>query len=274
MSDLQTSFQGQRLQVKNLPTLPTALEEARRLANDPKTPVAKLAEVIGRDQALSSKVLKLVNSPTYGFPGRIASIQHALILIGFNVIKNLLFAATVFESVSKDMSGLWRHSAGCSVICKELGRLLGREDGDELFISGLLHDIGKVITVVQLPEAYQAIIRLVRKEDISYHEAEMRVLGIAHPHIGNWLLEQWNLPKNLRDAVAYHHHPTAAREHVTIASIVHLADFLVQLFEYGNGGDDHVPWLDPHALKHLKLTKHKLGMVVDSVGEILESENL
>ena len=270
MSDLQTSFHGQRLLIKNLPTLPVALEEARRLADNPKTTVAQLARVIERDQVLAGKVLKIVNSPTYGFPGRIASIQNALILIGFNVIKSLLISAVIFENVSSSMSDLWRHSAACSVVCKELGRLLSMDNGDELFIAGLLHDIGKVITAVQLPEAYKAIIRLAREENISYHAAETRVLGIAHPHIGAWLLEHWNLPVGLRHALAYHHRPSAAQEHMTVAAVVHLADFLIRLFECGSGGDDQVPVLDPHALKYLKLTHQKLGMVVDAVGEILE----
>ena len=270
MSDLQTSFQGQRLLQKNLPTLPVALEEARRLADNPKTTVAQLARVIERDQVLSGKVLKIVNSPTYGFPGRIASVQNALILIGFNVIKSLLISAAVFENVSSGMPELWRHSAGCSVVCKELGRLLGMDNGEELFIAGLLHDIGKVVTAAQLPEAYEEITHIVREEDISFHEAETRVLGIAHPHIGSWLLEHWNLPVNLRHALAYHHRPSSAKEYMTVASVVHLGDFLTRLFECGSAGDDQVPALDPYALKHLKLTHKKLGMLVDAVGEILE----
>jgi len=270
MSDLQTSFHGRRLLVKNLPTLPVALEEARRLADNPKTTVAQLARVIERDQVLSGKVLKIVNSPTYGFPGRIASIQNALILIGFNVIKSLLISAAIFEGVASGMPELWRHSSACSVVCKELGRILRMDNGDELFIAGLLHDIGKVVTLVQLPEAYQEIIRLVHEEDISFHAAETHVLGVAHTHIGAWLLEHWNLPVNLRHAVAYHHRPSVAREYITVASVVHLADFLTCLFECGSGGDDQVPVLDPHALKHLQLTHQKLAIVVDAVGEILE----
>jgi len=246
------------------------LEEARRLADDPKTTVAQLARVIERDQVLSGKVLKIVNSPTYGFPGRIASIQNALILIGFNVIKSLLISAAVFEGASTGMPDLWRHSTGCSIVCKELGRLLKLDNCDELFIAGLLHDIGKVITAVQLPEAYKEISRLAREEDISFFAAETRVLGIAHPHIGSWLLEHWNLPVNLRQALACHHRPTAIKEYMTVASIVHLGNFLTRLFECGSGGDDQVPVLDPHALKHLQLTHQKLGMVVDAIGEILE----
>jgi HD-like signal output (HDOD) protein len=274
MSDLQTSFQKQRILVKNLPTLPVALQEARRLADNPHTSVAQLAEVIGRDQVLSGKVLKIVNSPTYGFPGRIASIQNALVLLGFNVIRSLIISTVVFENMANSMMALWRHSVGCSVACRELGLLLKMKNVDELFIAGLLHDIGKVIIAVQLPEAQKEIERLVREEDIACCEAEERVLGMTHARIGSWLAEHWHLPANLRHALAWHHRPTNAHDHTMIASTVHLGNFLTCLFEFGSGGNDQAPLLSPHAFKHLGLNQQKLGMAVDTVGEKFEQEGV
>jgi HD-like signal output (HDOD) protein len=274
MSNLQTSFRNQMILIKNLPTLPVALQEARRLADNPKTTVAQLAEVIGRDQVLSGKVLKIVNSPTYGFPGRIASIQNALTLLGFNVVKSLIISTVVFENMSTGMMALWRHSVGCSIASSELGRLLKMGNADEFFIAGLLHDIGKVITAVQLPEARKEIEHLVRAEDITCRAAEERVLGMAHTRVGSWLAEHWNLPVSLRYALAYHHCPASAHDYITIASIVHIGDFLTRLFEFGNSGDDHAPMLDPHAFKHLGLNQRKLGIMMDAIGEKFEQEGI
>jgi HD-like signal output (HDOD) protein len=271
MSDLQTSFHEQRLQVKSLPTLPVALQEAMSLAENPNTTTAQLAAVIGRDQVLSSKALQMVNSAAYGFPGRIASIHHALVLLGFKIIRSLLLSAVIFESASDAMSGLWRHSSGCAFACRELGRLLKMDQNDDFFIAGLLHDIGKVITAVQLPEAHEETARLTREENILLYDAEERVLGITHSHIGAWLVEHWSLPVSLRHALAYHHSPAAApHDSMTLASVVHVGDFLACLFEYGNNGDDHVPLLDPHAFKHLELNQQRLAMVVDAIGETFE----
>jgi HD-like signal output (HDOD) protein len=270
MSDLQTSFQGKRLLLKNLPVLPAALHEAQRLADNPNTTLAQLAEVIGHDQALAGNVLKMVNAPTYGFPRRITSVQNALVLLGFHIVKSLLLSAVVFESASGDMSELARHSSGCAVACRELGRLLKMENTDEFFVAGLLHDIGKVVAAVQLPEAYEEILRLAREQDLVFLEAEERVLGMTHPHIGAWLAEHWNLPASLHQALAYHHRPASAPQSATIAYIVHVGNFLTCLFEYGNNGSDHVPSLDPHAFKHLDLNQRKLGMAVDVIGEIFE----
>jgi HD-like signal output (HDOD) protein len=274
MPDLQTSFREQRILMANLPTLPVALQEAMRLAENPRTTVAQFAEVIGRDQVLSGKVLKMVNSPTYGFPGRIASIQNALVLLGFNVVKSLIISTVVFENMANSMMKLWRHSAGCSIACSELGRLLKMENVEELFIAGLLHDIGKVITAVQLPEAQQEIDRLVREEDISCRKAEERTLGMTHSRIGTWLAEHWNLPATLRYALAYHHRPMRAHEYCTPAAVVHVGNFLTRLFDFGSGGDDHAPSLSPHALKHLGLNQQKLSMAIDTIGEKFAQEGI
>ena len=271
MADLQTSFNDQRLMEKNLPTLPLALQEALRLAENPKTSLVQLGDVIQRDQVLSGKALKMVNSPTYGFPGRIASIHNALVLLGFNVVKSVLISTVVFENTPTGMKELWRHSTGCSTACKELGKLLKVEDPNELLIAGLLHDIGKVVIAAQLPEAKKEIDRLVREDDIPLREAEKQILGLDHSRVSAWLAERWNLPLSLRSALAHHHHPMNSQNGITAAAIVHVGNFLTKLFEHGSGGDSHVPALDPHAFKHLGLNQQKLGMALDIIGEIFEA---
>jgi putative nucleotidyltransferase with HDIG domain len=270
MPDLQTTFNNRCLLAKNLPTLPVVLEEATRAADDPKTTLPQLADIIGRDQVLSGKVLKMVNSPTYGFPGRIASIQNALALLGLNVMKSLIISTAIFENLPAGMTELWRHSVGCSMACSELGRVLQSGNVDELFVAGLLHDIGKVITAVQLPEAREEITRLVLEEDLFYREAEMRVLGLDHSRIGAWLAEQWNLPANLRSAMNYHHRPLGDKNFTTVSCVAHVGDFLARLLEFGSGGDENVPILNPHAVKQLDLNQRKICRLVDTLGEKFE----
>ena len=142
-ADLKTSVKGQILQVKDLPTLPTALEEVRKLVEDPDSSTDQIAAVISKDQVLSAKVLKMVNSPIYGFPGRIGTIQHALVLLGFNVIRGIIISTSVFDMMQQAMKGLWEHSLGCSMASGIVARAAGFEDPEEYSVSGLLHEIGR-----------------------------------------------------------------------------------------------------------------------------------
>ena len=104
--DLRTKQKGQILAVKDLPTLPGVLHEVSILVEDPNSSTDQISKAISKDQVLSAKVLKMVNSPIYGFPGRIGSIQHALVLLGFNVIKGIIISTSVFDVMNENMKGL------------------------------------------------------------------------------------------------------------------------------------------------------------------------
>jgi hypothetical protein len=112
----------------------------------------------------------------------------------------------------------------------------------------------------------------VEEEDITCREAEQRVLGIGHTHIGDWLAEHWRLPAGLRYALVCHHHPASAKDCGITTAMVHIGDFLARLFEIGSGGDDHVPLLNPQVFRELRLNRRKLGMALDSTGERFEQE--
>jgi len=153
--DLKTSAKGQILSIRDLPTLPKVLDEVSRLVQNPNTSIEAIAKVISRDQVLSAKVLKMVNSPVYGFPGRISSIQHSLVLLGFNVIRGVIISTSVFDIMSKAMEGLWEHSVGCALATGLVARQAKLKDPEEFSVCGLLHDLGKVVAAVQLPELHK-----------------------------------------------------------------------------------------------------------------------
>lgn len=263
--DLSTSYKGRILEAKNLPALPAAVNEITRLMNDPNSSTEQIAKVIERDQALAAKVLKMVNSPIYGFPGRISSIKHTLVLLGVNVIKGIIISSAVFDSMNKSMLGLWEHSVACSLASVEIAKAAGLEHPEEYSVMGLLHDIGKMVFTMQIPEAKQEVDKLVKSEDILFREAEKRVLGFGHDKINEWLCEHWNLPLNLKEAMIYHHNPLAAKFHPEAASVVHLADFMARMFECGSGGDDNVPPLDALALRALNMNHTVIESVLDEL---------
>lgn len=265
--DLVTSYKGRILKAKNLPALPAALTEITRLMQDQNSSTEQIARVIERDQALAAKVLKMVNSPIYGFPGRISSIKHTLVLLGVNVIRGIIISSAVFDSMNKSMLGLWEHSVACSLASIEIAKAAGLEHPEEYSVMGLLHDIGKMVFTMQIPEAKQEVDALVKQEDMLFRDAEKHLLGFGHEKINEWLCEHWNLPLNLREAMIYHHTPMNAQFHPEAASVVHLADFMARMFECGFGGDENVTQLDPRALRILSfnhtLIENVLNELVD-----------
>lgn len=266
--DLTTSYKGRILEARNLPALPAAVTEITRLMNDPNSSTEQIAKVIERDQALAAKVLKMVNSPIYGFPGRISSIKHTLVLLGVNVIKGIIISSAVFDSMNKSMLGLWEHSVACSLASVEIARAAGLENPEEYSVMGLLHDIGKMVFTMQIPEAKQDVDKLVKSEDLLFRDAEKKLLGFSHEKINEWLCEHWNLPLNLKEAMIHHHVPTSAEFHPEAASVVHLADFMARVFECGSGGDDNVPLLDAGALRTLNLNHSIIEGVLDELVDL------
>lgn len=275
MEDLKTSVQGEILQLKDLPTLPHVLEKVTKMVEDPEVSSEAIAKVISTDQVLSAKVLKMVNSPIYGFPGRISSIQHALVLLGFNVVRGIIISTSVFDMMVQAMKGLWEHSLGCATACNIIARRAGFEDPEEYAVAGLLHDLGKVVTAVQLPELHASILETVQTKELTYFQAEKDVMGFGHDRINAWLARHWGLPPNIRESMSRHHAPQLAEFYKPMSCVVHLADYLVRLFEFGNSGDDQTAYLRPEALIELKFKMTDLDKVMDEMSDqLLEVSDL
>ena len=267
MSGLSTDFKGRMLAVGHLPALPSTLREVARIMESPHCSTEQIASVISCDQALTAKVLRMVNSPIYGFPGRISNLQHALMLLGFNVIQGVIISTAVFDAMNASMMGLWEHSLGCSLCCAEIARVTERKNPEEFAVAGLLHDIGKSVFILQMPDAKVEIDALVEQQDISFFEAEAKVLGVSHDRINKWLGEHWNLPLVIREGMVHHHHPLSAQFYPEVSAAVQVGDFLARLHGCGFAGDDGVNAVDPRALKILGITQQRLEVLLDTVNE-------
>jgi len=268
MSDsLVTEYKGRLLQVQSLPALPATLNEINRVMESPDVTTEQIARVISYDQALAAKVLRMVNSSIYGFPGRISSLQHGLTLLGFNVIRGIVLSTAVFDAMNVAMAGLWDHSLGCSLACSQIARSIGKKNPEEYATAGLLHDLGKAVFSLQLPEAKKEIDALVEEFDISFYEAESRVLGFSHDRINRWLGNHWNLPPVIKEGMVFHHNPTAAEFYPDVAAIVHLGDFYTRVYQCGFSGDLGVNAVDPRSLKMLGLNQFKVEELLDSIGD-------
>ena len=264
--DLATQYKGTVLAVQNLPTLPSVMYEITALMDDPNVSIEQIADTIGMDQVLSAKVLKMVNSPIYGFPGRISSVQHALVLLGFNVIKGVIISTSVFADATETMRDLWSHSMACSLAAAEVARVLKFKDPGEYAVAGLLHDIGKVVIAVQLPEVLSEIKSMQEEKFLNAREAETEVLGFAHDRVNSWLADHWRFPRSLREGISMHHTPLKADLYPEIAHVVHIGNFFAHLYGIGNGAKQ-IPYLFPQSLKTLGINHAMLMDIMDGVTE-------
>ncbi len=244
--------------LQSLPTLPPVMTKLTKLLGDDNTTALKLAEVIEKDQVLTSKVLKMVNSAFYGFPRRISTVSTAIVLLGFNVIRTLIITASIFEMMQSEDLGLWEHSLGVAAASGLLAQHLELKNPEEVTTAGLLHDLGKVVIRAEFPDLYHEVLHLVDQEKVSFREAERRVLGLEHGEIGEFLTRRWNLPERLVEPIAFHHHIDKARKYRKETAVVQVADVLIRALGYGNGGDPWVPPLEERAWNLVRLKKNDL----------------
>ena len=267
--------------VDDLPTLPRTVLRITELVNDPKSSARDLARIITDDQVLAARLLKLVNSSFYGFPQRISTITGAIVLLGFDAIRNLLLTTSVFDLFPgrKKVSLIrqeqfWDHSLGCAVGAKVLGNHLRYDKVEELFVSGLLHDIGKIVEMIFLPEVFDDINNLVKNKNILMIAAEEEILGYSHPEVGKLLAEKWNLPPKLISVILHHHHPSEAGRFSLEAAIVHLADILCRALNIGYGGDNKMPALDKLAWQSLRIRPQTIEAIMAEINKEFDDISL
>ena len=267
-----------------LPTLPTVITQLISLIDNPKTSARNVSQLISTDQALTAKILKLANSAFYGFPREIATVQHAVVVLGFETVKNLGLSVSVLERFSGadaatggdefDRQKFWEHSISCGVAARLLaGKLRYRMPG-EAFAAGILHDIGRLILSQYFPVEFAEILLLMREESLYIGHAEEQVLGVTHAEVGSWLAERWNLPDQLEQSIAMHHAPGRIKGPAELPSLIHLADFLCRREKIGDGGGEKLPNLDPAALRAFGIHEEPVAALkrIFSHGEELQQE--
>ena len=247
-------------QVGELPTLPHVVQKLASMIGRPNVSAEEIGALIEKDQVLSAKVLRLANSPFYGFPSRIASVAHAVVVLGLSVVKGLTLCATAFDMMKNaGMNDLWRHSLGVAMTAHILGAKTGIKNPEEVFVGGLLHDIGKVVLYVKWPDVGKQITAATKDSARSRMDTERELFDVTHADVGGWLATAWHLPTSLREPILHHHLPSAAQEAKLQTAIVHVADVLVKGLACGNPGDDLVPPLSRQAWELVGLDAQSLA---------------
>jgi len=260
--------------INALPTVPGTLKRISGIIEKPRLALEEISRFVAGDPALASRVLKMVNSAVYGFPGRISSVPHAIMLLGLNVVKGLLLGISVFDIMQKVMGGLWEHSVACAVASRCIAEKMKArvKDPEEVSVSGLLHDMGKVILMLEYQEQYQEAMRAAESRRIPISHAEKEIFQETHAAVGMWLSRKWRFPENLVEATAYHHNPSLAKVAPVETAVVHVADILVRARGIGFAGDPFVPAVDPAAYDLLGLSDGDVRDVLAALEKSIEQD--
>ncbi|WP_237671771.1 HDOD domain-containing protein [Syntrophus gentianae] len=251
--------------IEMLPTIPDVIKRLSVIVGNPKISLSEISSFISSDPALTSRILKMVNSAIFGFPGRISSVTHAVTLLGFNVIKGLLMGVTVLDLMQTAMVGLREHSVGCAIAARTIAEMKGMKNTEDASVGGLLHDLGKVILLLQFPQDYKLVLEATDQKGMLIFNAEKAHFSETHAAVGLWLAEKWKFPKNLTDVIAYHHKPQLAKNAPVDTAIVHLADILVRTMGFGYAGDAFVPAVSPASFEQLNLSEEEIREVLRNI---------
>lgn len=287
VSDPAASVQPQALQLtrksldkelQQLPSLSTIVMEVLQLLDQGDVDLPALMKTIGQDQALAARVLRVVNSPFYGFPNHIGSLKDAGMMLGVHSLRNIVTAAGIMGHfpLGKDESfsrlSFWQHSIGTGVAAKVLARQCGL-DQEVAFTAGLLHDIGKLVMAVYFPADFARVLAWRDEQDCLLKDAEKAVLDFDHTLVGVKVAKKWKLPELITTAI-HHHHTPASKPDAPLVALVHVADVLCRGLEIGNGGDSLIPKLDAQVMQHLGLEWEAVRACLPEVESLNANANL
>lgn len=237
--------QAIRPNVSQLPSLPVVAIKLLKLTRDDDSSTGDLVRLIETDPAITAKILRIVNSAAYGLSQKIVSIKHAIVLLGFAVIRSLAMEVVLYDQIihrrghqSFNRVNFWQHCLTVATLCRALAERLNYPDTEEAYIAGLLHDIGKIVTETYGRVTYSDFLGQADNQEGLLIDIEQKLIGLSHNDIGAYVCQQWGLPENVVLALKLHHHrfahlPLNLQQQQLIA-MVSLADFISWLLGAGS----------------------------------------
>lgn len=254
------------------PMLATAMK-AMQMTKDPKVAARDLQSVISQDQALSARILRIVNSAVYCFRRKVSTISHAVAILGMETIRSIIMAASIHQLYQSGMRMandlgtklMADHSWGSAVAARVIAQRVRYGNPEEAFLCGLMHDIGKPVLLQSMPIEYLPIVNEVYMGGSTFHELEMLALGFSHAHVGALLAAKWNFPPQLSEAIGYHHNPLSARNFAKLTCVTSLSNRMMILLEVGFERNRALKLGTLPEVDFLKLNQSALDAIVNEV---------
>ena len=236
--------------IDTLPALPQVYAQVRAALKEAAEPSAEsVARIILREPTMAARILRIANSAFFGQRRRIETLSRAIVVLGFDMVANLVLSTAVFQDLMDggvpgfDHSALWRHSVGCGLATRAIEEKRGGDIRrlEEAALAGLLHDLGKLIFARFMPDRFSNALVTAARQQAPLVEVEEGILGATHAAVGGYLADWWNLPAPIADALRWHHDPARSEHDVHLVIAVHLADVLAHRTGFGSSGNGRAP---------------------------------
>jgi len=275
----QNNLQKIIMSTRDLPAMPLVASKVLELSSDPNTSAKQLQQVISDDQAMTARILKIANSAMYSCSRKVKTLTEAIVMLGFNSIRSLVVtsAARNLYNTRNSHSGLkerlmWEHSIGTGFACRILTQKNAPALIEESFLAGLMHDIGKLVLNIRVPEKFDEIVQVVYNENRSFHETELEHFGFTHAEVGALLVNKWKLSPILEDVIRNHHNPSAISPDNPLLLYLDLANMLCRKLGIGFTDNPDLDLVNSATNQILGLTAEDFEETSATLVETLESE--
>jgi len=260
----------------SMASLPEVFYKVNEAVEDPEGSFAEMAHIIGQDSALSARLLKIVNSPFYGFDQKIETITHGITIIGMAQLRDLVLATVVLNkfrglsSQEMDMKGFWIHNIACGLMARIMATFCHEKGVERYYVLGLIHDIGRLIMFLAIPEQMNQAIQKAKLGERLLHEVEKEMFGFDHSQVGCLLIQSWKLPDLFQSAVQHCHDSMFDADLPVETAILHISDVVVHGLEFGTTGEHFVPPLNPMAWDKIELSSSMIPLMIKQLDREME----
>ncbi len=263
--------------VRDLPTLPAVYRQLFAMMQDPDVQAPALAAFISRDQSLTIKILRLVNSAFYGSGKPVTSISRAVVIMGFQAVRSAALATSVFERFAEleaipdfSLETFWSHSLASSCLAREISESRRIANPEDAYVVGLLHDVGKLVMLQYFRHDVAALCQAAQEQRFTWLACEEALFTVNHAVVARAIFRAWDFPDGVVEAVACHHAPKAASRHAELAAIVHVADHLAGIAGYPCPGARPPDVVAPEAIRLLGLSEPMFDDIIAQAREEIE----
>ncbi|GFO53481.1 HD family phosphohydrolase [Geomonas sp. Red276] len=259
--------------IHSLPMFYTRLSE---VISHPRSSIGDIGKIVSEDQGLTARILKVANSPLFGYFSKIDTITKAITIIGVDQVRDLALALSVmdvFKGIPEDlvnMEQFWRHSIATGLAARTLATSQRAANLERFFVAGILHDVGRLVMYVRIPEICRELLEQCQRSGQLLYRAERHRLGFDHAEVGGCLMRHWRIPLSIAEPVGLHHACRGAHQYPAETAVLHVADVIAHAMQIGNSGEHFVPPLDGATWDGLKISSFFLPTLVKQVDAMFE----